>query len=298
MLFRSTVQKGDEIITPFSFETEAIDIDQIDCYLTYTNEATHRIINANLDRSPLVTGDVVGVGPRYCPSIETKVMRFADKDHHQMFMEPEGRNTQEVYVQGMSSCLPEDVQIALYRTVPGMEHVAFMRSAYAIEYDCIHPTELKATLESKRIRGLFFAGQINGTSGYEEAGAQGIVAGINAALLLDRKEPMILDRSQAYIGVLIDDIINEDASEPYRMMTSRAEYRLLLRQDNADLRLTPIGHRVGLISEERYRRFLQKKTAIADEVDRMAGVTVPPSESANAMLSRLGTTPTRSESVV
>ena len=208
-------------------------------------------------------------------SIETKVMRFADKDHHQMFMEPEGRNTQEVYVQGMSSCLPEDVQIALYRTVPGMEHVAFMRSAYAIEYDCIHPTELKATLESKRIRGLFFAGQINGTSGYEEAGAQGIVAGINAALLLDRKEPMILDRSQAYIGVLIDDIINEDASEPYRMMTSRAEYRLLLRQDNADLRLTPIGHRVGLISEERYRRFLQKKTAIADEVDRMAGVTVP-----------------------
>ena len=287
---KMTVQKGDEIITPFSFETEAIDIDQIDCYLTYTNEATHRIINANLDRSPLVTGDVVGVGPRYCPSIETKVMRFADKDHHQMFMEPEGRNTQEVYVQGMSSCLPEDVQIALYRTVPGMEHVAFMRSAYAIEYDCIHPTELKATLESKRIRGLFFAGQINGTSGYEEAGAQGIVAGINAALLLDRKEPMILDRSQAYIGVLIDDIINEDASEPYRMMTSRAEYRLLLRQDNADLRLTPIGHRVGLISEERYRRFLQKKTAIADEVDRMAGVTVPPSESANAMLSRLGTT--------
>ncbi|WP_329886420.1 tRNA uridine-5-carboxymethylaminomethyl(34) synthesis enzyme MnmG [Pseudoramibacter faecis] len=291
---KMTVQKGDESITPFSFETEAIEIDQIDCYLTYTNEATHRIINANLDRSPLVTGDVVGVGPRYCPSIETKVMRFADKDHHQMFMEPEGRNTQEVYVQGMSSCLPEDVQIALYRTVPGMEHVAFMRSAYAIEYDCIHPTELKATLESKRIRGLFFAGQINGTSGYEEAGAQGIVAGINAALLLDRKEPMILDRSQAYIGVLVDDIINEDASEPYRMMTSRAEYRLLLRQDNADLRLTPIGHWVGLISEERYQRFLRKKMAIADEVNRMAGVMVSPSETANATLSRLGTTALKS----
>lgn len=291
---KMTVQKGDETITPFSFETEGIDIDQIDCYLTYTNEETHRIINENLDRSPLVTGDVVGVGPRYCPSIETKVMRFADKDHHQMFMEPEGRNTQEVYVQGMSSCLPEEVQIALYRTVPGMEHVAFMRSAYAIEYDCIHPTELKATLESKRIRGLFFAGQINGTSGYEEAGAQGIVAGINAALLLDHKEPMILDRSQAYIGVLIDDIINEDASEPYRMMTSRAEYRLLLRQDNADLRLTPIGHRVGLISEERYRRFLAKKNAIADEIDRMAGVMVSPSEAINATLSQLGTTALKS----
>ncbi len=291
---KMTVQKGDETITPFSFETEGIDIDQIDCYLTYTNEETHRIINENLDRSPLVTGDVVGVGPRYCPSIETKVMRFADKDHHQMFMEPEGRNTQEVYVQGMSSCLPEEVQIALYRTVPGMEHVAFMRSAYAIEYDCIHPTELKATLESKRIRGLFFAGQINGTSGYEEAGAQGIVAGINAALLLDHKEPMILDRSQAYIGVLIDDIINEDASEPYRMMTSRAEYRLLLRQDNADLRLTPIGHQVGLISEERYRRFLAKKNAIADEIDRMAGVMVSPSEAINATLSQLGTTALKS----
>jgi tRNA uridine 5-carboxymethylaminomethyl modification enzyme len=291
---KMTVQKGDESITPFSFETDAIAIDQIDCYLTYTNEATHRIINANLNRSPLVTGDVVGVGPRYCPSIETKVMRFADKEHHQMFMEPEGRNTQEVYVQGMSSCLPEDVQIALYRTVPGMEHVAFMRSAYAIEYDCIHPTELKATLESKRIRGLFFAGQINGTSGYEEAGAQGIVAGINAALLLDGKEPMILDRSQAYIGVLIDDIINEDASEPYRMMTSRAEYRLLLRQDNADLRLTPVGHRVGLVSEERYQRFLAKKKAIAEEIDRVAGVMVSPSEAANAALSRLGTTPLKS----
>ena len=285
------VQKGDEEITPFSFETESIDIDQIDCYLTYTNEATHKIIRDNLDRSPLVTGDVVGVGPRYCPSIETKVVRFADKDHHQMFMEPEGLHTREVYVQGMSSCLPEEVQIALYRTVPGMEHVQFMRSAYAIEYDCIHPTALKATLESKDIHGLFFAGQINGTSGYEEAGAQGIVAGINAGLYLEHAEPMILDRSQAYIGVLIDDIINEDAKEPYRMMTSRAEYRLLLRQDNADLRLTPIGRRVGLISDERYAHFLNKKAAIEAEKERLKSTTVSPSERVNAVLTELGTTP-------
>ncbi|MGI6557221.1 MAG: tRNA uridine-5-carboxymethylaminomethyl(34) synthesis enzyme MnmG [Pseudoramibacter sp.] len=285
------VQKGDEKITPFSFETESIDIDQIDCYLTYTNEATHKIIRDNLDRSPLVTGDVVGVGPRYCPSIETKVVRFADKDHHQVFMEPEGLHTREVYVQGMSSCLPEEVQIALYRTVPGMEHVQFMRSAYAIEYDCIHPTALKATLESKDIHGLFFAGQINGTSGYEEAGAQGIVAGINAGLYLEHAEPMILDRSQAYIGVLIDDIINEDANEPYRMMTSRAEYRLLLRQDNADLRLTPIGRRVGLISDERYAHFLNKKSAIEAEKERLKSTTVSPSERVNAVLTELGTTP-------
>ena len=285
------VQKGDEEITPFSFETESIDIDQIDCYLTYTNEATHKIIRDNLDRSPLVTGDVVGVGPRYCPSIETKVVRFADKDHHQMFMEPEGLHTREVYVQGMSSCLPEEVQIALYRTVPGMEHVQFMRSAYAIEYDCIHPTALKATLESKDIHGLFFAGQINGTSGYEEAGAQGIVAGINAGLYLEHAEPMILDRSQAYIGVLIADIINEDANEPYRMMTSRAEYRLLLRQDNADLRLTPIGRRVGLISDERYAHFLNKKADIEAEKERLKSTTVSPSERVNAVLTELGTTP-------
>jgi tRNA uridine 5-carboxymethylaminomethyl modification enzyme len=288
------VQKGDDEITPFSFETDHIDIDQIDCYLTYTNEKTHKIIRDNLDRSPLVTGDVVGVGPRYCPSIETKVVRFADKDHHQMFMEPEGLHTREVYVQGMSSCLPEEVQIALYRTVPGMEHVQFMRSAYAIEYDCIHPTALKATLESKDVKGLFFAGQINGTSGYEEAGAQGIVAGINAGLLLENAEPMILDRSQAYIGVLIDDIINEDATEPYRMMTSRAEYRLLLRQDNADLRLTPIGRRVGLISDERYARFLKKKADIEAEKQRLKETIISPSEKLNAILDEMGTAPVNS----
>jgi tRNA uridine 5-carboxymethylaminomethyl modification enzyme len=288
------VQKGDDEITPFSFETDHIDIDQIDCYLTYTNEKTHKIIRDNLDRSPLVTGDVVGVGPRYCPSIETKVVRFADKDHHQMFMEPEGLHTREVYVQGMSSCLPEEVQIALYRTVPGMEHVQFMRSAYAIEYDCIHPTALKATLESKDVKGLFFAGQINGTSGYEEAGAQGIVAGINAGLLLEKAEPMILDRSQAYIGVLIDDIINEDATEPYRMMTSRAEYRLLLRQDNADLRLTPIGRKVGLISDKRYARFLKKKADIEDEKQRLKETVISPSDKLNAILTELGTAPVNS----
>jgi tRNA uridine 5-carboxymethylaminomethyl modification enzyme len=284
------IQEGDEEITPFSFETESIDIDQVPCYLTYTNPETHRIINANMDRSPLVTGDVVGVGPRYCPSIETKVMRFADKDRHQIFMEPEGLHTNEIYVQGMSSCLPEDVQIALYRTVAGMEKVEFMRSAYAIEYDCIHPTRLKATLESKNIAGLFFAGQINGTSGYEEAGAQGLIAGINAALRIMGRTPLTLDRSQAYIGVLIDDIITEDATEPYRMMTSRAEYRLLLRQDNADLRLTPIGHAIGLISDERYQRFLNKKKAIEDEKERLREVVVSASSETNTLLESLGTT--------
>ena len=288
------IQEGDTPIVPFSFETESIEIDQIPCYLTYTNQQTHDIINANLHRSPLVTGDVVGVGPRYCPSIETKVMRFADKDRHQIFMEPEGRHTREVYVQGMSSCLPEDVQIALYRTVPGMEHVEFMRAAYAIEYDCIHSTRLKPSLELKDIGGLFFAGQINGTSGYEEAAAQGLIAGINAALLLEDKPPLILDRSQAYIGVLIDDIINEEIWEPYRMMTSRAEYRLLLRQDNADMRLTPIGYEIGLISESRFKRFLDKQSMVDKEKSRLEAISIGASEKNNKLLLEAGSTPINS----
>ena len=288
------IQNGDEKIVPFSFETEKIEIDQVPCYLTYTNEETHRIINENMERSPLYTGDVVGVGPRYCPSIETKVMRFADKPKHQIFMEPEGLNTSEVYVQGMSSCLPEDVQIALYRTVPGMENVEFMRSAYAIEYDCIYPTRLKASLESKDIKGLFFGGQINGTSGYEEAAAQGLIAGVNAVRVIEGKEPVILDRSQAYIGVLIDDIITKGTEEPYRMMTSRSEYRLLLRQDNADLRLTPIGHEIGLISDERYSAFLQKKAAVEREKERLTQLTIKPGEHTNKVLEGIGSSPIKS----
>lgn len=288
------IQNGDEKIVPFSFETEKIEIDQVPCYLTYTNEETHRIINENMERSPLYTGDVVGVGPRYCPSIETKVMRFADKPKHQIFMEPEGLNTSEVYVQGMSSCLPEDVQIALYRTVPGMENVEFMRSAYAIEYDCIYPTRLKASLESKDIKGLFFGGQINGTSGYEEAAAQGLIAGVNAVRAIEGKEPVILDRSQAYIGVLIDDIITKGTEEPYRMMTSRSEYRLLLRQDNADLRLTPIGHEIGLISDERYSVFLQKKAAVEREKERLTQLTIKPGEHTNKVLEGIGSSPIKS----
>lgn len=288
------IQNGDEKIVPFSFETEKIEIDQVPCYLTYTNEETHRIINENMERSPLYTGDVVGVGPRYCPSIETKVMRFADKPQHQIFMEPEGLHTNEVYVQGMSSCLPEDVQIALYRTVPGMEKVEFMRSAYAIEYDCIYPTRLKASLESKDIKGLFFGGQINGTSGYEEAAAQGLIAGVNAVRAIEGKEPVVLDRSQAYIGVLIDDIITKGTEEPYRMMTSRSEYRLLLRQDNADLRLTPIGHEIGLISEERYTAFLHKKAAVEQEKERLTRLMIKPGEHTNKVLEDIGSSPIKS----
>lgn len=284
-------QRGDEKITPFSFETDEINIDQVPCYLTYTNPKAHQIIMDNLERSPLYTGEVVGTGPRYCPSIETKVMRFSDKDRHQIFIEPEGLNTNEMYVQGMSSSLPEDVQIAVYREVPGMENVEFMRSAYAIEYDCIDPTELKASLESKRIKGLFFAGQINGTSGYEEAAAQGIIAGINAARYVEHEPPVVLGRADGYTGVLIDDIITKGTNEPYRMMTSRAEYRLLLRQDNADVRLTPIGHDVGLISDERYARFEKKQEDVEKEIDRLKHVSVPANDKSKAFLESIGSTP-------
>ena len=273
---KMTPQYGDEKIVPFSFEDKPEDIkrEQVECYLTYTNNKTHEIIRNNLDRSPLYAGVIEGTGPRYCPSIEDKVVRFADKERHQIFIEPEGENTNELYVQGMSSSLPEEVQIALYRTVPGLENCEFMRTAYAIEYDCIDATQLKLSLEFKNIKGLFGAGQFNGTSGYEEAAAQGLIAGINAARLLQGKEPVILHRSDAYIGVLIDDIVTKGSKEPYRMMTSRAEYRLLLRQDNADERLTPIGHEVGLISEERYQRFLKKQELIAAEKERINSVTI------------------------
>ena len=261
------IQEGDKKLTAFSFEDE-IDggIEQLPCYLTYTNSKTHEIIRNNLHRSPLYSGKIEGTGPRYCPSIEDKVVRFADKERHQIFIEPMGRNTDEMYVQGMSSSLPEDVQIEMYRSIAGLENVEFTRPAYAIEYDCINPLELKLSLEHKTIENMFFAGQINGTSGYEEAASQGIIAGINAALKLKGEEPVILDRSQAYIGVLIDDIITKGTNEPYRMMTSRAEYRLLLRQDNTDLRLTDIGYRVGLISEERYKKFCAKRDAIEKTV--------------------------------
>lgn len=264
-------QKGDEKIVPFSFTNTPQDIEreQVSCWLTYTNEETHQVIRDNIDRSPLFSGNIQGTGPRYCPSIEDKVMRFADKDRHQVFLEPEGLYTNEMYIGGMSSSLPEDVQYAMYHTVPGLEHATIVRNAYAIEYDCIDPIQLKASLEFKDIEGFFSAGQANGSSGYEEAAAQGIIAGINAARKIAGKEPIILDRSQAYIGVLIDDLITKGTNEPYRMMTSRAEYRLLLRQDNADLRLTEIGYQVGLIPQERYDALCRKKIQIEEEIQRL-----------------------------
>jgi tRNA uridine 5-carboxymethylaminomethyl modification enzyme len=278
------IQEGDEEIIPFSFENETEKKEQVPCYLTYTNEKTHEVIRQNLHRSPLYSGKIEGTGPRYCPSIEDKVVRFSDKERHQIFVEPMGIDTDEMYIQGMSSSLPEDVQIAMYRTIAGLENVEFTRPAYAIEYDCIEPSQLKLSLESKTIEGLFFAGQINGTSGYEEAAAQGIMAGINSSLKIEGKEPIILDRSDAYIGVLIDDIVTKSTNEPYRMMTSRAEYRLLLRQDNADLRLTEIGYKLGLISEERYEKFLNKKRRIEEEIGRLKRTTIKPTKEVNAFL--------------
>lgn len=273
-------QFGDEKIVPFSFENRSEDLEreQVSCWLTYTNEETHKIIRENIDRSPLFSGAIEGVGPRYCPSIEDKVMRFADKDRHQVFIEPEGNYTNEMYISGMSSSLPEDVQYKMYRSVPGLENAKIVRNAYAIEYDCINATELLPTLEFKTISGLFSAGQSNGSSGYEEAAAQGIIAGINAAMKLLKKEPLILDRSDGYIGVLIDDLVTKETQEPYRMMTSRAEYRLLLRQDNADLRLSKYGYRVGLLSKERYEKTVEKQKIIDEEIERLKNTSVGTSE--------------------
>lgn len=285
-------ETGDEKIVPFSFETEDIGENKVSCYLTYTNENTHKIIMDNLSLAPMYNGSVEGIGPRYCPSIEDKVVRFADKPRHQLFMEPMGLDTKEVYAQGFSTSMPEEIQLKMYRSVAGLENVEIMRSAYAIEYDCIDPTQLAATLEFKSISGLYGAGQFNGTSGYEEAAAQGLIAGINAALKIKGKEPFTLGRIDGYIGTLIDDLITKGTNEPYRMMTSRSEYRLLLRQDNADERLTPLGYKVGLISEERYQKFLKKQNDIKAEIQRIESVVVPPS-TANPFLESHGSTPVK-----
>jgi tRNA uridine 5-carboxymethylaminomethyl modification enzyme len=289
-------QFGDEKVVPFSFTTnpEDVQIPQVSCWLTYTNETTHDIIRGNLDRSPLYSGVIEGTGPRYCPSIEDKVVRFSDKNRHQVFVEPEGLYTNEMYVGGMSSSLPEDVQYAMYRSVPGLENVKIVRNAYAIEYDCINPRQLYATLEFKNVKGLFSGGQFNGSSGYEEAAAQGLVAGINAAMEVLGKEQIVIDRSQGYVGVLIDDLVTKDNHEPYRMMTSRSEYRLLLRQDNADQRLTRIGYQVGLISEERYQHLLEKERQIDEEVLRLESVFVGCTEKVQEVLRRYNSTELKS----
>ena len=286
-------QKGDDHIQPFSFTNSEEDItrDQISCWLTYTSEETHRVINENIDRSPLFSGVIVGTGPRYCPSIEDKVRKFPDKNRHQLFLEPEGEYTSEMYLDGLSSSMPEDVQYKMVQSIPGLENAKIVRPAYAIEYDCISATSLKHSLEHKNVAGLFFAGQINGSSGYEEAGAQGLMAGINAARLLEEKEPVVLSRSDGYIGVLIDDLVTKETKEPYRMMTSRAEYRLLLRQDNADLRLTDIGHEVGLIDEERYDRFCRKRKLIESEIERVNNVAIGAAKKNQEFLTSNGSTP-------
>mgnify|MGYP004526104741 FL=1 len=292
-LEKLSVQEGDDRIVPFSFENEGkfIGENKLPCYLVYTNAETHRIIRENLHRSPLYSGNIHGIGPRYCPSIEDKVVRFADKERHQLFLEPMGEKTEEMYLQGMSSSLPEDVQIKMIRSLVGFEKAEVMRNAYAIEYDCIDPLELRPTLETKKVPGLFGAGQFNGTSGYEEAAAQGLIAGINAAMLCKNREMIVLDRSTSYIGTLIDDLVVKGTHEPYRMMTSRSEYRLILRQDNADRRLTPTGHEIGLISEERYQKFLEKQAKIEAEKERMKKTFIPPSPVLSEIFEKAESTP-------
>ncbi|NLC67653.1 MAG: tRNA uridine-5-carboxymethylaminomethyl(34) synthesis enzyme MnmG [Clostridiaceae bacterium] len=290
---KAVEQPGDDVITPFSFETGKIEIEQVPCWLIHTNEETHKVIRDNLHRSPLYSGAIEGIGTRYCPSIEDKIVKFADKPSHQVFIEPMGLNTQEMYLQGMSSSLPEDVQVQMIKTLPGLENVSIMRTGYAIEYYCVNPAQLDTSLELKNTGGLFCAGQINGSSGYEEAAAQGLIAGINAAHKVLGRPKLVLDRSQAYIGVLIDDLVTKGVREPYRIMTSRAEYRLLLRQDNADLRLTPIGYEIGLISKERYEKFLRKWEAINREIERLQKTTVPPGEKLSSLLEKKNSTPVK-----
>lgn len=286
---KTEIQPGDDEPKFFSFETKAETSgqEQLPCWLTYTSEETHNIINSNLHRAPMFSGAIEGTGPRYCPSIEDKIVRFADKPKHQIFLEPEGRHTSEYYVQGLSTSMPEDVQLGILRSIPGLEKVEMMRTGYAIEYDAVVPTQLKPSLETKLVSGLFTAGQINGTSGYEEAAGQGVMAGINAARKVQEKEAIVLDRSEGYIGVLIDDLVTKGTNEPYRLLTSRAEYRLLLRHDNADLRLTPIGHKIGLISDERYATFINKKTLVEQEIERLGTVTVKPEPHVQQLLESL-----------